>query len=162
MPLTVSVTDGRGRPVRARGLAAWLTRIAPARATGAVTIALVSDAQMRQLNRTYRAKNYLTDVLSFTADPVDQPPSAALAGRPAGRYARSLRYLGDVAIAQGVARRQAREHGHSALAELKILSLHGLLHLLGYDHERDAGEMRRMEQRLRRKGGLRQGLIERA
>jgi probable rRNA maturation factor len=71
-------------------------------------------------------------------------------------------FLGDIVIARGVARRQARAAGHSEAIELRVLALHGLLHLLGYDHERDNGLMRRVEQRLRRKGGLREGLIERA
>jgi ssRNA-specific RNase YbeY (16S rRNA maturation enzyme) len=71
-------------------------------------------------------------------------------------------HLGDVVIATGVAGRQAREAGHSVRTELRVLALHGLLHLLGYDHERDAGEMARVERRLRRRGGLREGLIERA
>ena len=69
--------------------------------------------------------------------------------------------MGDIVIARGLARRQAREAGHSELTEWRVLALHGLLHLLGYDHEGDGGEMRRAEQRLRRKGGLREGLIER-
>ncbi len=72
------------------------------------------------------------------------------------------RFLGDIVIALGVARRQARGARHSELTELRVLALHGLLHLLGYDHEDDGGGMRRLEERLRRKGGLRAGLIERA
>jgi probable rRNA maturation factor len=70
--------------------------------------------------------------------------------------------LGDVVIATGVARRQARAAGHSLQTEVRVLALHGLLHLLGYDHEHDDGRMARVEVRLRRKGGLREGLIERA
>jgi probable rRNA maturation factor len=72
-------------------------------------------------------------------------------------------FLGDIVIARGVARRQARAARHSELTELRVLALHGLLHLLGYDHEHvhDHGRMRRVEQRLRKKGGLREGLIER-
>ena len=70
--------------------------------------------------------------------------------------------LGDIVIARGVARRQAAAARHSVAVELRVLALHGLLHLLGYDHERDNGRMRRVERRLRRTGGLREGLIERA
>jgi probable rRNA maturation factor len=70
--------------------------------------------------------------------------------------------LGDIVIARGVARRQARAARHAEKAELRILALHGLLHLLGYDHERDNGRMLKLERRLRRRGGLREGLIERA
>jgi probable rRNA maturation factor len=70
-------------------------------------------------------------------------------------------FLGEIVIARGVARRQARAAGHDEPTELRILALHGLLHLIGYDHERDDGEMRRVEERLRRKGGLREGLIAR-
>ncbi|MDE2905833.1 MAG: rRNA maturation RNase YbeY [Acidobacteriota bacterium] len=64
------------------------------------------------------------------------------------------RHLGDIVIATGVARRQARAAGHRFGAELRCLALHGLLHLLGYDHERDTGQMERLERRLRRAGGL--------
>jgi len=70
-------------------------------------------------------------------------------------------FLGDVVIARGVAKRQAREAGHDEATEWRVLALHGLLHLLGYDHERDDGRMRRVEERLRRKGGLVMGLINR-
>jgi probable rRNA maturation factor len=69
--------------------------------------------------------------------------------------------LGDIAIARGVAVRQARQLGHTEAIEVKTLALHGLLHLLGYDHERDRGQMRRAEDRLRRKAGLPGGLIAR-
>jgi probable rRNA maturation factor len=127
---------------RPAALAAWLRRVAPAAARGALTVAIVPDARVRSLNHRYRRKNGATDVLSF----------------PAGE--RGL--LGDVVIASGVARRQARQAGHSLETELRVLALHGLLHLLGYDHEADSGRMARVERRLRRKGGLREGLIERS
>jgi probable rRNA maturation factor len=143
----VSIVDERGRPMPAPGLAAWLRRVAPSRARGAVSVALVSDRRVRALNRTYRRKDYATDVLSFPAS------SQPLAPSP---------FLGDIVIARGVARRQARDARHSERTELRVLALHGLLHLLGYDHERDNGAMRRLERRLRRKGGLHEGLIERA
>jgi len=144
--LQVVVGDARGRPVRVAGLSSWLRRVAPAGARGRVGIALVSDRRIRALNRTYRRKDYATDVLSFPSEP------SALSPEP---------FLGEIVIARGVARRQAREARHSELTELRVLALHGLLHLLGYDHERDSGEMRRAERRLRRKGGLSEGLIER-
>jgi probable rRNA maturation factor len=82
--------------------------------------------------------------------------------REGGRRQVAERFLGDIVIARRVAQHQAREAGHSEGTELRLLALHGLLHLLGYDHERDNGTMRRLEQRLRRKGGLRESLIERA
>jgi probable rRNA maturation factor len=162
--LRVSVSDGRGRSVRDGGLAGWLASVAPPRASGDVAIALVSDARIRTLNRQYRGKNVATDVLSF---PVDGRADR-LAG--AGRY-KDLAVsgftgteLGDVVIATGVARRQARAAGHSYQTELRVLALHGLLHLLGYDHDHrgDRGRMARAEARLRRRGGLPAGLIERS
>jgi len=136
--IKVAVTDGRGRSARAPGLAAWLARVAPKGAPREITIALVSDARIRSLNKTFRRTDKVTDVLSFE-------PS-------------------DLAIATGVARRQAREAGHAYADELKVLALHGLLHLIGYDHHArsDGGRMARMERRLRKKGGLGAGLIERA
>jgi probable rRNA maturation factor len=134
-----------GRPVRVPGLAAWLARVAPRSARGEVAIAIVADTHIRTLNRTYRGKDTPTDVLSFPGPP-------------------HLPHLGDIVIAQGVARRQARAAGHAYAAELKVLALHGLLHLLGYDHDdpSDRGRMARVERRLRARGGLRAGLIERA
>jgi probable rRNA maturation factor len=149
----VSVVDDDGRPVRAPALAAWLARVAPARARGAVTIALVSDRRVRILNRQYRGVDRATDVLSFPAgDGISVEP---------GRQSRRTVFLGDIVIARGVAARQARAAGHGESTEWRVLALHGLLHLIGYDHEQDEGEMRRAEARLRRKGGLGAGLIER-
>lgn len=153
--LDVTITDGAGRSVRAHGLAAWLRRIAPRTACGSVSIALVTDPRIRALNRSYRGKDAATDVLSFPADacgPAHSVPRAA------------TRVFGDIAIATGVARRQASALGHSYATELKVLALHGLLHLLGYDHEdaADRGRMSRAERRLRARGGLPSGLIERS
>lgn len=128
--------------VRTPRLAEWLAGVAPAAAKGQMTIAVASDARVKALNKQFRRKDLATDVLSF----------------PAGERGQ----LGDVVIAEGVARRQAKAAGHSLQTELRILALHGLLHLLGYDHESDNGRMERVERRLRRKGGLREGLIERA
>lgn len=132
------VTSGA---IRAPGLAAWLQRVAPARARGTLTVAIVPDARVHALNRRFRRKNRPTDVLSFPAE--------------------ERGYLGDVVIAAGVAVRQAEEAGHSLQTELRVLALHGFLHLLGYDHETDDGRMARLERRLRSRGGLREGLIER-
>jgi probable rRNA maturation factor len=159
--LDVDIVLPRG--VRAPGLAAWLQAVAPARARGSVTIAVVTDARVRALNREYRNKDTKTDVLSFPAEGLVRGTGLV---RPARARLTSLaphdNLLGDVVIAAGVARRQASEAGHSLQTELRILALHGVLHLLGYDHEHDDGRMARLERRLRRKGGLREGLIERA
>ena len=125
-----------------RGLGPWLTTIAPASARGEVCVALVSDARMKALNRQFRGKDKVTDVLSF----------------PAGG---SRGFLGDIVIASGVAKKQAKAAGHGLNIEIRILALHGLLHLLGYDHEEDDGKMARVEARLRKKAGLPEGLIER-
>lgn len=159
--LRVIVTDSRGRAVRDGGLAAWLTSVAPARAKGDVAVALVPDVRIRALNRQYRRQDKVTDVLSFPADAASFPAGRASARRP---LRRESRILGDIVIATGVARRQAKAAGHSLQHELRVLSLHGLLHLLGYDHHdpSDSRRMSRLETRLRRAGGLRAGLIERA
>jgi len=161
--LDVSVSDERGRAVAAPGLAAWLRRVAPARARGVVSVALISDVRARALNRSYRRKDYATDVLSFPASTGAPNARARARGpRPNPQSRIPNPFLGDIVIARGVARRQARAAGHAERTELRILALHGLLHLLGYDHEQDNGRMLRLERRLRRKGGLREGLIERA
>ena len=139
--LKVAVTDGRGRPLAFSALGRWLAAHAPARARGHLTIALVTDAAMRRMNAQYRRADYATDVLSFSSE----TPGV----------------LGDIAIARGVAARQAKEQGHSESTEFRTLALHGLLHLLGYDHEHDRGEMRRVEDRLRKRAGLPVGLISR-
>ena len=139
--LRVTVTSHTRRPTRVPGLAAWLSEVAPARARGEVSLAFVGDARIRALNRAFRRMDAPTDVLSF---PSDEPP-----------------FLGDIVIAAGVARRQARRAGHGFGVEARVLALHGLLHLLGHDHETDQGQMERLEARLRRRAGLREGLIER-
>lgn len=139
--LRVSVATPDGLNVATRGLGPWLSRIAPAKARGDLSIALVSDRRMRALNRQFRGKDTVTDVLSFPAE--------------------SRGFLGDIVIAAGVSKRQARKAGHTAQTELRVLALHGLLHLLGYDHEADDGQMARAEARLRRKARLPGGLIER-
>ncbi len=146
--LHVAVVDEHGRPLRAPGLARWLTRVAPRKARGEVTVAVVSDRRVRGLNRAYRGVDKATDVLSF---PALSPSNGGT------RHS----FLGDIAIARGIARRQARQQGHSEATEWRVLSLHGLLHLLGYDHEIDRGEMRRLEQRLLARAGRSGGLISR-
>lgn len=97
---------------------------------------------MRALNRQFRGKDAVTDVLSF----------------PSGERG----FLGDIVIASGVATAQAKAAGHSVQTEVRVLALHGLLHLLGYDHDADHGRMARVEMRLRKKAGLKEGLIERS
>lgn len=134
-------TAGAAPAAALRGLGPWLARVAPAKARGDLSIAIVSDRRMRALNRQFRGKDYVTDVLSF----------------PSGERG----FMGDIVIAAGVLRRQAREAGHSVTTELRVLSLHGLLHLLGYDHEADDGKMARVETTLRKRAGLPAGLIER-
>ena len=152
--LSVVVTDGRGRKVAVAGLARWLSNVAPARVSGRIGIVLLTDAQARVLNRRVRKRDYATDVLSCPAGP-------ALPTMPT-RHPETTPFLGEIVIATGVARRQAKAGQHDERTELRILALHGMLHLLGYDHHRDRGKMAGMERRLRRKGGLREGLIERA
>jgi probable rRNA maturation factor len=162
--LLVVVCDARGRTIEP-GLSRWLMRVAPPRARGAVSIAVVSDRRVRALNRVYRGIDQPTDVLSFPTVNWPLRTQSSQKSVPKRNSANSAgsaaKFLGDIVIARGVACRQAHEAGHPEATELKVLALHGLLHLLGYDHERDNGAMARLERRLRRKGGLREGLIER-
>ena len=104
---------------------------------------ITGDAELQRLNRRFRGKDSATDVLSFSS------------GGGNG-------FAGDVAISADRARAQAAEHGHSIDDELRILMLHGALHLAGMDHETDSGRMARAEARWRRRLGLPGGLIERA
>lgn len=110
---------------------------------------ITTDAELRRLNREFRGKDTATDVLSFPAAPL-----------PGGR-GRARSRLGDLAVSTGRARAQARQFGHSIEQEIQILMLHGVLHLLGMDHETDSGRMARAERRWRASLGLPGGLIER-
>src|SRR5712671_5650751 len=107
-----------------------------------ITCLIANDAEVRRLNRFFRRKDQATDVLSFPA-------------------AKANGLAGDIAISIDRARMQAAEHGHSLSDELRILMLHGALHLAGMDHESDSGEMARAEVRWRKRLGLPCGLIER-
>ncbi len=114
-----------------------------------VTIALVSDKSIAHMNETYRRKKGPTDVLSF---PVGTSARRSRRRRPSS--ATEEHSLGDIAISPATARRNAKKFGRTLPGELQILILHGVLHLLGYDHETDNGQMTRVENRLRRKLGL--------
>ena len=127
------------------------------------TICFVSDAEIARMNEAFRKKKGPTDVLSFPARERRGPirrQQAAVRGRHVrdggNRSARRTlsAHLGDIAISPATARRNAKRDGRPLRDELQILILHGMLHLLGYDHETDDGQMNRMEQRLRRRFGL--------
>ena len=115
-----------------------------------VTVCLVSDAEMARMNETFRKKKGPTDVLSFPAVTRRKPVRL----RSRGPAAKASGYLGDIAISPATARRYARKNGRNLAGELRVLILHGVLHLLGYDHETDRGEMDRLERKLRRRLGL--------
>ncbi|HZR30448.1 MAG TPA: rRNA maturation RNase YbeY [Terriglobales bacterium] len=128
-----------------RTLARFLARARNAAGLrGDVNVLVTSSRQLRQLNRRYRGKDKATDVLSF----------------PAGSHENG--FAGDIAIAAEIAAQNARRYGHKPADELKILTLHGILHLAGYDHERDNGRMARREAQLRVKLGLPASLTERS
>jgi probable rRNA maturation factor len=133
--------ETEGTSARALGLfAAKAQRAVGLR--GEVNIRVASSRELQELNRCFRNKNQPTDVLSFASE--------------------TPKLAGDIAISGEIAAANAAEMGHSPQTELKVLILHGLLHLAGYDHEADGGEMRARETSLRRKLGLPVGLIERA
>ena len=113
-----------------------------------VAVALTDDAAIRTLNAQWRGLDKPTNVLSFPA--------------PAFLQGDAPVHLGDIAIAYETTAREAREEGKPFAHHLSHLAVHGFLHLLGYDHERDRGEMRRVEERLRRRAGLTVGLIARS
>lgn len=128
-------------------LANFLERIADDVAPGdrrGATLRIVSDRGIRELNRRYRDKDRATDVLAFPADPI---PAELLREAEAA-------YLGDLVVSAETAARQAREAGVGLDDEIRVLTVHGYLHLLGYDHERDRGEMVRLERVLRLRHGL--------
>jgi len=130
-----------------------------------VTVCLVSDAEIARLNETFRKKKGPTDVLSFPAVMRRRPRRSAPPARPGrkkrpalegGPYKRieAGEYLGDIAISPATARRYAKKNGRKLSSELRVLILHGVLHLLGYDHETDRGQMDRVERKLRKRLGL--------
>jgi probable rRNA maturation factor len=144
-----SAPASAGRLPGARTLARFLSLAQTAvRLRGEVTVLLTTDTAIRRLNRQFRHKNKATDVLSFPADPM-----------PGLKAAEQI--AGDLAISVPTARRQSAAQGHALRVEIKVLILHGLLHLAGYDHETDTGQMARRERLLRARLGLPQGLIER-
>ena len=116
---------------------------------GRVNILLTTSGEMQGLNLRFRKKNKTTDVLSFPS----ASSSSASAQRP---------FAGEIAISADIASKNAQMLGHSAAIEVKILTLHGILHLAGFDHERDNGEMARREGKLRRQLGLPSALTERS
>jgi probable rRNA maturation factor len=117
-----------------------------------VTICLVSDTEIARMNEAFRKKTGPTDVLSFPAVKRRRPVRLRR-GSAAGDH-KLGDYLGDIAIAPATAQRNAKLYSRSLQTELQILILHGVLHLLGYDHEADRGEMERIEKRLRKRLGL--------
>jgi probable rRNA maturation factor len=116
-------------------------------------VSLVTNAQIARWNRLYRGKIGATDVLSFPAE-AERKPRRRKRPPPSGNRPADHNYLGDIAIAPAVARRNAQRFGRTFEHEMHILVLHGMLHLMGYDHETDGGEMDRRERKMRRILGL--------
>lgn len=144
-----SATSPHHSALKMRELRGFLSKAKTAsKLRGEVSVLLGTDETVRALNKEFRKKDKATDVLSFPVDA--EHPSAA------------KKQAGDLAISLDTAHRQAEEHGHALQVEVKILMLHGLLHLAGYDHESDKGEMARKEGALRKQLGLPVGLIQRS
>ena len=122
-----------------------------------LTVCLVTDTEIARWNRAYRGKRGPTDVLSFATNARKSTQRRAKNSRArkdnlfdAAAANHSAQYIGDIAIAPAVAKRNARRFGRSFDHEMRILILHGMLHLMGYDHEADNGQMERRESKLRR------------
>jgi probable rRNA maturation factor len=139
--MDVAIVDRqRAHRVPTGALAAYMRRLArraPATERDGVVVMLCGDAAMRRLNARFRGKDTTTDVLSFPAGDGPHPEG----GSP----------LGEIAISVPQAARQARAAGHTLGHEIRLLALHGYLHLLGYDHEVDDGSMLRLQARLARR-----------
>lgn len=112
------------------------------------SVAFISDSRMKQLNELFRGKNSTTDVLSFPHEP-DEFTVTLPSQLPTAHYQLPTVFLGDIVISVEQAQKQAAENGLTLDGEIKQLILHGLLHLCGYDHETDAGEMNARELELR-------------
>jgi probable rRNA maturation factor len=126
-----------------------LEKIADALSNKEIELIITDDATMQELNAEYRGKNNVTDVLSF---PMEAPfTEQSIFGMP----------LGSIIIAESLVKNKAEEFGHSTQDELSLLFIHGMLHLLGFDHESDHGEMRMREKELIESFGLPQSLIVR-
>jgi probable rRNA maturation factor len=146
-----SPTVARRYPLNQRELSQFAGRaVRAAGVRGTISVLLTGDDRIRELNRQFRKKNTATDVLSFPAIEWE-----------AGNGPKN-RSAGDLAISLDTAGRQAEAFGHSLATEVKVLILHGALHLAGYDHEADSGEMARLEAKLRKEFGLPAGLIQRS
>jgi probable rRNA maturation factor len=115
-----------------------------------LTVCLVSDAEIARMNEKFRKKKGPTDVLSFPTVARRRPARV----RWGSRTVKPDEYLGDIVISPATARRYAKKHERKLSSELQVLILHGVLHLLGYDHETDRGEMDRVERKLRKRFGL--------
>ena len=121
----------KGRGARGEGRPVYI----PAQVPAELTVVFLNDRQMQSYNKQYRNRDYPTDVLAF-----------AVNERVEDRF-----YLGDILISMQTTAKQAGQKGHSVKTELQILLMHGILHLLGYDHEVDSGQMARLENRLRKR-----------